>query len=139
MNQFIIATHSHLAQGLVETVRFFKNDADNIEYLNCYLDDESSQVEKLLRQLLDKYSDKNVIVMTDIGGGSVNQTAARLRQEYGFKLIAGINFPLLLDLVYKTEDLTDEAIDKAVNTARQQLFYVNEVMPSSGQGDTEEL
>lgn len=39
MNQFLIATHSILAEGLVHAVHFFNSEATNVHYLNAYVED----------------------------------------------------------------------------------------------------
>ena len=39
MNQFLIATHSTLAEGLANAIHFFNSDAANIHYINAYVED----------------------------------------------------------------------------------------------------
>ena len=55
MNQFLIATHSTLAEGLVHAVHFFNSEATNVHYLN-----EPQQVEIYLNRAM-RYTnnDKN--------------------------------------------------------------------------------
>ena len=137
MNQFLIATHYTLAEGFAEAVRFFNRDISNVDYLNCYVD--SAEVETEMRDKIKSYGDCNLIVMTDIAGGSVNQIAARLMKEYSFHLITGLNLPLLLELSFKTGDLNVEDIHLAVKTSRDQISYINELPVSSVEEDTEEL
>ena len=50
MNQFLIATHSTLAEGLANAIHFFNNDAANIHYINAYVED--NEFEKALRAKL---------------------------------------------------------------------------------------
>lgn len=123
MNQFIIATHSTLAGGFADVVRFFKSDLENVQFINAYV--ESQEFEKELRASLERVGQDSVIVLTDILGGSVNQTAARLMGEYGFQLITGINLPLLLELFFIPGEITPEMIMETVGRAREQIIYVN--------------
>lgn len=126
MNQFIIATHSTLAGGFADVVRFFKSDLENVQFINAYV--ESQEFEKDLRSCLDRVREDNVIVLTDILGGSVNQTAARLMREYEFQLVTGINLPLLLELFFIPDPVTPEMIAEIVERAREQIIYVNAMM-----------
>ena len=96
MNQFIIVTHATLAGGFADVVRFFKSDLENVQFINAYV--ESQEFEKEFRTALEKVKGENVIVLSDIMGGSVNQVATRLMQEFSYQLITGINLPLLIEL-----------------------------------------
>ncbi|MDO5110309.1 MAG: hypothetical protein Q4D59_10295 [Erysipelotrichaceae bacterium] len=124
MNRFIIATHSTLAEGFYKALKFFNSDIDNVEFLNCYV--ESNEVEKDLRETLEKFPGDNLIVLTDIAGGSVNQAASKLMKEYSFHLITGINLGLLLELVFTGDELNDEMIAQSVSQAQSQMIYMNQ-------------
>lgn len=137
MNRFIIATHSTLAEGFWNALRFFNQDIGNVEFLNCYV--ETNEVEKELRERLEQYPDDNLIVLTDIAGGSVNQTASKLMKEYSFHLITGINLGLLLELVFTGDELNDEMIAASVSQAQSQMIYMNRAAASEADDDSDDL
>lgn len=137
MNRFIIATHSTLAEGFWNALRFFNQDIGNVEFLNCYV--ETNEVEKELRVRLEQYPDDNLIVLTDIAGGSVNQTASKLMKEYSFHLITGINLGLLLELVFTGDELSDEMIAASVSQAQSQMIYMNRAAASEADDDSDDL
>ncbi|MBE6110165.1 MAG: PTS N-acetylglucosamine transporter subunit IIBC [Erysipelotrichaceae bacterium] len=137
MNRFIIATHSTLAEGFWNALKFFNQDIDNVEFLNCYV--ETNEVEKELRERLEQYPDDNLIVLTDIAGGSVNQTASKLMKEYSFHLITGINLGLLLELVFTGDELNDEMIAASVSQAQSQMIYMNRAAASEADDDSDDL
>ena len=118
MNQFIIATHATLAGGFADVVRFFKSDLENVQFINAYV--ESQEFEKEFRTALEKVKGENVIVLSDIMGGSVNQVATRLMQEFSYQLITGIN-------------------RNSVANAREQIVYVNDFVRQEEAGSEEEL
>ena len=121
MRQVLIATHSTLAAGFAPAVRFFKPDADNVHFLNGYV--ASTEFERELRAALGELpaGDGPVVVCTDIPGGSVNQVAMRLANEYGYLLVRGVNMPLLLELVYEDAP-TYESLAQTVAGERTQLI-----------------
>ena len=121
MSQVLIATHSTLAEGFAQAVRFFKPDADNVHFLNGYV--ESTEFERELRSALGELpaDEGPVVVCTDIPGGSVNQVAMRLAEEYGYLLVSGVNMPLLLELAFE-DGPTYESLAQTVAGARAQLM-----------------
>ena len=137
MNRFIIATHSTLAEGFWNALKFFNQDIGNVEFLNCYV--ETNEVEKEMRERLEQYPDDNLIVLTDIAGGSVNQTASKLMKEYSFHLITGINLGLLLELVFTGDELSDEMIAASVSQAQSQMIYMNRAAASEADDDSDDL
>lgn len=134
MNQFVIATHATLAQGFTETVRFFYSDLDNVRFVNAYV--KSQEFEKELRAALEDIRENNVVVLTDVAGGSVNQVAAKLMPEYGFHLVSGINLPLLLDLMSEAEDVDERAIRSAMESGHDGMVYMNGMVPSEDGADS---
>lgn len=80
-----------------------------------------------------------MIVLSDIMGGSVNQVATRLMQEFSYQLITGINLPLLIELTFMPDGITAEQIRNSVVNAREQIVYVNDFVRQEEAGGEEEL
>ena len=80
-----------------------------------------------------------MIVLSDIMGGSVNQVATRLMQEFSYQLITGINLPLLIELTFMPDGITAEQIRNSVVNAREQIVYVNDFVRQEEAGSEEEL
>lgn len=122
MNRFIIATHSTLAEGFANVIRFFNAELEHVQFINAYV--ESQEFEKEFRACLESVKGQNVIVCTDILGGSVNQVAARLMPEYDYQLVTGINLPLLLEMIFVPNDIHEEQIDEIVARAKEQIIHL---------------
>ena len=118
-------------------MRFFKSDLENVQFINAYV--ESQEFEKEFRTALEKVKGENVIVLSDIMGGSVNQVATRLMQEFSYQLITGINLPLLIELTFMPDGITAEQIRNSVVNAREQIVYVNDFVRQEEVGGEEEL
>lgn len=97
------------------------------------------EFEKEFRTALEKVKGENVIVLSDIMGGSVNQVATRLMQEFSYQLITGINLPLLIELTFMPDGITAEQIRNSVVNAREQIVYVNDFVRQEEAGGEEEL
>lgn len=123
MNHFIVATHSRLASGFRASVDFFFPGVKNIVYVDAYTED--NDFEGVLIELLDKHKHDNVIVLTDLKGGSINQVAARLLPNHNFQLISGVNLPLLLQLIPLAEEIGKQEIENAIQLAREDIYHIN--------------
>lgn len=132
MSQFIIATHSYLANGYQSSICFFDKTVSNVHFINAYIDDQNNFTNKL-KQLLNKFSAEQVFVLTDLPGGSVNKEAISLLEKYNCKVVSGINLPLVLELVLSTDKkFSDEKIRSVVKQAQEQLIFVNDLLKEEG-------
>ncbi|WP_179393902.1 PTS sugar transporter subunit IIA [Lacticaseibacillus absianus] len=129
MTQFIVATHSTLALGFEQAVRFFAPDISNLHTLTAYVDGDTS-FESRLRALISTLLPAEIAVFTDIPGGSVNRIVCeQLEFELGrIRVISGINLSLLLELILHATPITDAAIREAIKNARTQLVYMNDAL-----------
>ncbi|WP_294880713.1 PTS N-acetylglucosamine transporter subunit IIBC [uncultured Lactobacillus sp.] len=128
MSQFIIATHSYLADGYKHSIKFFNTEVKNIHFINAYTEEKNNFVEEL-EKLLNEFEDEQVIILTDLPGGSVNKESASLIKQYNCNVISGINLSLVLELVLSSDEvLTDEKIRAAVEQARSQIVFMNDLL-----------
>lgn len=139
MKKIIIATHHKLAEGFKNTLNYIAPNTVDILVINGYVDDEpiESQIEKALDQF---DSNDQILVFTDLLGGSVNQSFAKTLEEKEIKLVSGLNLPVLLTLAiqFNGNDLSDDDIRSAIKGAREQLVYVNDVLSEQDMDDMDE-
>lgn len=133
MNRLLIVTHSTLAQGLYETLSFFMGKLDNVEYINAYV--ENNDIRVVFENKIQSYGDDNVIVLTDIPGGSVNQIAMELMPKYGYHLVTGTNLSMVLELALKQNELSNEEIKEIVDNSRNNVLYMNDLSIASTEND----
>lgn len=125
MRKFIVASHSKQAYGLVETLKYLTGKVDCIYEISAYIDDVSidEQIETCFRNI---HKDDEVIILTDMMGGSVNQKFYPCMSEH-VHLICGVNLPLALSLMLQAEDnLTTKQIEGIIEEAKSQIIYMNE-------------
>lgn len=125
MRRFVIASHHLLAHGLKDTLNFLTSRNDIID-ISAYMDDSdlTEQIEKVFASFSPE---DEVVIMTDMLGGSVNQQFCPYVSEHRH-LICGINLPCALSLVLQPEDqpLTAAKVSGIVEESRSHLIYVNE-------------
>ena len=139
MKKIISATHHNLAKGLKDTLNYISPNTAEIIDLNAYVDDET--LENSIDQALNEFSrDEQIIVLTDMMGGSVNQEFAKRLSDYNIELISGVNLPVALSLILSLgdEEVSSEMIRQTIEEARQQLVYVNDTLENQTMDDDDE-
>ena len=72
----------------------------------------------------------DIIVMTDLFGGSVNTTFAQLLQKRNFYLVTGVNLGLVIDLLTIDGRNIEEEIRFAVERNRKAMQFCNPLFES---------
>lgn len=113
MRQLVIATHGKFASGLKHAYELITGDQSVIA-LDTYLD-ESFDLQTSVSQLLDSLSDHEVIVLTDVFGGSVNNEFMQYIQQPNLYLVTGVNLPLLIEIGSQISN-TSKSIEEIINS-----------------------
>ncbi|MCT6889272.1 MAG: PTS N-acetylglucosamine transporter subunit IIBC [Lactobacillus sp.] len=127
MKQIVIISHKTMSKGMTETIKFFAGDIENLHYICAYENDENEFPLNQLVGLLKKFDELDqVFLLTDLLGGSVNQTCSQLIKDYHVKVITGVNLALALSIVLDPSDqLTDDKIFELIEEAKGQMVYMN--------------
>lgn len=131
MVKVIIASHHKLADGMGDTLKYLVPSLTDIETISAYLDNEpiDSAIEAALGHCQDT---EDVVVFTDLLGGSVNQEFVR-QLKPNVHVIAGMNLPIIMTLLLQLENqpLSEELITQSIEEAKNQIIYVNQFLKES--------
>lgn len=133
--KLLIASHGTFAKGIKSALKIIVGNVDNITTINAYVDE--CDFKKELDTFFELNKDEEIIVCTDLFGGSVNQAIIQKLKEKDFNLITGVNFPFLLELsiALANGNLDKEKIKEIINSSREQLMLVNEVLEANVEDD----
>lgn len=126
MRKILIATHGIYAEGIKSAAEFILGPQPDITTICAYTGDLA------LKDQLEEYfggctPEDEVLILTDIYGGSVNQACMEYMKRPDTHLITGINLALLLQIMTLEETACDKAtLLKLVEEAKEQISYVNE-------------
>ena len=134
MKNILIATHGTFASGAESTVRFLMGNVGNITCINAYVDQDENLVETLEQYFAQIRPEDQVIVLTDIKGGSVNQKIVPYAVRENVFLVAGFNLPLLVALAIAPEGITKDGIKQYIEDSRNQMELV-ELVNQEGQDE----
>ena len=120
--KLLIATHSVFADGIKNAMELVTGEQNSVSTLCAYTND-MTEVETPI---------KEIIVTTDIFGGSVNNEFMKYLSKSNIHLIAGVNLPLLFELIMNLEsENTVQMIENAIQNAKEQLQYCNPLIQCS--------
>ncbi|MCG1013233.1 PTS sugar transporter subunit IIA [Tepidanaerobacter sp. GT38] len=110
MNKIIISTHGNLARELVNTARLFAS-TDNVIAVGLYPDTELMKYKSELEKLISDVKDTNILILTDIFGGTpfnvITQICKNLKLKTKVEIISGVNLPMLLEVLLRKDSVQD--------------------------------
>lgn len=124
MRSYVLASHGLLAKGMLETLKLIIGEIKNIHTLCAYSEEQNP--EESLKKIIEELSLKGeVLVFTDLFGGSVNNILMKLLKPNVY-LFSGMNLPLVLNAVLsETEDI-NELIIKLKKENTSSIVYCND-------------
>lgn len=139
MNKFLVASHANFVTGAQSTIELFAGKSKNITYIAAY-NDENTTLEKQLDDFFKEITEKDhVLVFTDMFGGSVNQQISlRAAKFNNVFIIAGFNLPVVLEALLSAEPITEEFVDKLIQSGRVSLQKVKLQQPTSADDDSDD-
>jgi fructoselysine and glucoselysine-specific PTS system IIA component len=130
MRKFLIVSHGEFAGGIKSALELITGAAPGVAVLQAYVDENRSVEEEIAGLIGDR---EEWVVFTDLLGGSITNQVIRVAMDLGVTasvhIVAGMNLPLVIEVVMSDpETPVQEVLAEAVDLARQQLVYVNELI-----------
>ncbi|MDB5151546.1 MAG: hypothetical protein JWR54_297 [Mucilaginibacter sp.] len=127
--KFLIATHGTLAAGVKSSLDIIIGSMEHVFLIQAYVD-ENTSVESEIKGILEKVTNNDeLVVFTDILGGSITNQILQHSQKSNVHVISGFNLPLIIDIMLAdTQAPIDEVIGTAIDNAKEQMVYVNKLL-----------
>lgn len=124
MRKYFISSHGKLASGFKSSIDILLGQSNNVTVFDAYLDE--TNFEDLIKAYLEKQSENDqIILLSDLFGGSVNQVMSLYAQKENIVLVAGVNLAFVLELVASGDQhLTLDQIDDLIVQSRNALCRV---------------
>ena len=122
--KILVIGHGRFAEGIKSVANIIVGDLSEVTFMNTYVDDIDFHVE------LDNYFSKNnnVLVLTDLFGGSVNQAIIQYITKVNINIITGINIPLILEILLSNTIGNDLDFRQIISSAKEQIVFVNNML-----------
>src|SRR6267154_374846 len=126
MRKFLIATHGTFSSGIKSSLDIIIGQMDNVFIIDAYVDGNKSIEEALNSILKDVKISDELVVFTDLLGGSITNQVLRFALKENVHVVSGINLPLLIDVLMADADVpVATVIERAMGNAKDQIVYVN--------------
>ena len=120
-------SHGNLADGIYSSIRLIMGEQENIKVINAFTGSRSTDISAMIDEALAQYNpDDEVIVCTDVYGGSVNSEWMRRLSHEHYYLITNMNLPLLLEMLCVEEPDTQKMIRDIVSEPGIAPKYCND-------------
>ena len=122
--KILVIGHGRFAEGIKSVANIIVGDLSEVTFMNTFVDDIDFHVE------LDNYFSKNnnVLVLTDLFGGSVNQAIIQYITKVNINIITGINIPLILEILLSNTIGNDLDFRQIISSAKEQIVFVNNML-----------
>jgi len=126
----LVVTHGNLGKEIIKSAELIMGKQGNIDNISLNLgDDIDSLQNKIKNKLKNLFSDESeVIVLTDLYGGSPSNAVLYSLKDLNFQAISGVNLPLLLELLNQrmVEKNINNIIDNIINAGVTGIKHLNE-------------
>ena len=139
MRQYIFASHAHFATGIKESTELLSGARDNVHDLSMFVDGRTDVAEEAAKLLATFDPADDVIVYTDLFGGSVNNEFTKIVQTRpNTYLVANMNLPLLIQLLFSDQEApADQVIREILAADDTRVKFVNDLLTDAD--DEEEV
>jgi mannose/fructose-specific phosphotransferase system component IIA len=136
MRKILLISHGNLAKGAVDTLSIFTGQLDNITAISAYTD-ECQNPQELVEAFFEEAKDDQVICMSDVVFGSVNQLLIPYLSRENTYIFSGFNLPMLMQLVALPEDADEQAIANLEAEGKNGVIFMNNYTFSTDDIDDE--
>lgn len=132
MFRLVLASHGKLAEGMKNSARFIVGKSTEIFTICAYVD-EGVTLESQIDEIFNKFSESDeIIVITDIFGGSVNNEFIQRLQNRSFWLLTGMNLPLVIQVAMLAEnDSVQDKIEEALKDGKEMMCFCNPMVENA--------
>ncbi|MFW2490167.1 PTS fructose transporter subunit IIA [Clostridium chromiireducens] len=120
MVQIILVSHGNLAKGMKDTLDMIIGDVSMVEAFSSYRDEDVNTRESIEAIIKENYDKKDIYILTDILGGSVNTEIMSLINNYPkIHVLTGMNLPLVISLVTQVGEISESLLQDIIEESKQ--------------------
>lgn len=127
--RIVLATHGKFSEGILTSMKMIFGEQTPIECITAYVE-SGVDYQELFRETVaeNDYDTTELIVLTDVLGGSVNNEFMKLLAEYPFHLVCGLNLALLLEIAVCPADMIADQLPSIVERAREGIALCDDMV-----------
>ncbi|RBQ03101.1 PTS sugar transporter subunit IIA [Pedobacter miscanthi] len=127
--KFLIATHGTLASGIKSSLDIIIGATENLFLMQAYVEENKSLEEEIVPFVKELGDDEELIVFSDLLGGSVTNQILQYGLRDKVHIVAGFNLGLVMEILLSDiETPVEQVIAEAIINAKEQMVYVNKLL-----------
>jgi len=95
----LVCTHSALAEGFKQAIEMLMGPQENFETIGLYEGEDIMELSKKIIELIKNMQTCNNVIFTDLFGASPTNAAAMTLVDIDASVIAGVNLPMLVEIL----------------------------------------
>ena len=132
----LLVAHGPLASALRDAIEMIAGPQDRLEVVQLQPEDDIEGVSTQLEGALQKLGvaeDGEAVIFADLfGAAPANAAASLLRHRPNIEIVAGMNLPMLLEVLFGREGVSArELANSAIEAGRESIRDVGEVIRSA--------
>ena len=129
MTGLVVVTHAGLAVELLKAAAMICGDLENCEAVELHPDDPADQLMGRISQAVERVGSENVMIMTDMFGGTPSNTGISFLKEGSVEVLTGVNLPLLVEFISRRHKLPlDELASVLQRCGRESIIVAGEFL-----------
>lgn len=126
MRRLVLASHGQLAEGMKNSAQLIVGKSTEIFTICAYIE-EGISLESQIDEVFSVFTESDeIIVITDIFGGSVNNEFMQRLQKGNIWLISGMNLPLVVQMaMLDDEDSIRGKIEEVLDSVNDMICFCN--------------
>lgn len=138
MLKIFLSSHGKFASGIQSSCGILLGPSENLTVFDAYID--QSSVQDHLDPFFETVGPEDqVLLCSDLFGGSVNQVMYTYLNRPNTRLVAGVNMTFMMNILGEDpeDQLTEERLDEIIEESREYLRRVEFEAPEApaDQGD----
>ncbi len=127
MINLLLVTHGNFGRELLKSSELIIGNIENAESISFEYGNSFETLLNKVEEAVERLSKDDLIVFTDMYGGSPYNAVARVSGNRSFYHITGINFPLFIDIAVNRDAYSLEDIaEKIIKNGKKSIVFVNE-------------
>lgn len=128
MYEVIVATHGRFAEGLKDTMNMIVGEREKVYFIEFLQNDQVETLREKLQRVICSIDDEHqILVLTDLFGGTPCNVASKIALESTRKInvLCGVNLPMLVEAVFNIDNALDQVIDSILDASKQGIVSIN--------------
>lgn len=127
MINILLVTHGNFGKELLKSSELIIGKVENAESIPFEQGESFEELLAKVEEAVERLSKDDLIIFTDMYGGSPFIAVSRVMKGRNFYHITGINFPLFIDIAVNRDSYTlDGIVEKIIKNGKKSIVFVNE-------------